>query len=258
MDINWPQKIKEITKNMEIKRIDVGNSVASVYQCISDTKIYYLKIDLKNDCLKKEYQNICWLYNKAPVSKIIEWESDEYYDYLLTSKIDGIMLCDDYYKNNPIIAITALAKGLKLLQSIDIKNCEVINNIENKLKLAKNNIQSKKIDMNDWKKETKKLFNSPDLLFDYLCDNKPETEELVFTHGDYCLPNIFGYGDEIKGFIDLGNAGVSDKWQDIAWCIWSLRYNLKTNEYDGLLLDKLQIKNDNKKFEYYILLSELL
>jgi len=253
----WPQKINEKIKNMEIKKNDIGRSTASVYQCISNKLSYYLKICPKDNGLKNEYKNICWLNGKAPVPKVIEWDSDETNDYLLVSKIDGLMLCDEYYLDNPEMAISVLAKGLKLLQSIDINNCNIINDLENKLKLAKIAIQNNKVNLNDWDEDTKKRFQSPDLLLEYLYKNKPEFEELTFTHGDYCLPNIFGYENEIKGFIDIGNAGISDKWQDIAKCIRSLWHNFKSNEYDDLLFKELGIDKDNKKLNYYILLDEL-
>ena len=55
-------------------------------------------------------------------------------------------------------------------------------------------------------------------------NNQPK-EELVFTHGDYCLPNSFIKDNKTVGFIDLGNAGIADKWQDLALCIRSLEHN---------------------------------
>jgi kanamycin kinase/aminoglycoside 3'-phosphotransferase-3 len=254
---NWSYKIKDKIKNMEMMKNELGCSDASVYRCVSDTENYYLKIDSKNGELRNEYQNISWLCGKVPVPKIIEWDSDEEADYLLISEINGLMLCDDYYLANPYLAISVLSKGLQLLHSIDITNCRLKNNLEKKLLSAKTNIQNKKVDIDDWQEETKKLFQSPELLLEYLYDNKPQNEELVFTHGDYCLPNIFGHGNEITGFIDLGNAGISDKWQDIALCIRSLCSNFNTNEYENILLEKLGIEKDTIKFNYYILLDEL-
>jgi len=257
MNENWPYRIKERIKNMVIKQVDIGMSAANVYQCFSETDNYFLKIDSKNSWLKDEYQNIIWLNNKAPVPKIIEWDSDDINDYLLISKINGLMLCDEYYLNNHISAISVLAKGLQLLQSIDIKNCNIVNNLDKKLNSANIHVKNNEVDVNDWDEETKKSFQSPSILLEYLYDNRPENEELVFTHGDYCLPNIFGFGDELLGFIDLSTAGIADKWQDIALCIRSLWYNFETNEYDKLLLNNLGIERDDKKLKYYILLDEL-
>ena len=72
-----------------------------------------------------------------------------------------------------------------------------------------------------------------------------------FIHGDFCLPNILAEGNQISGFIDTEAAGIGDPWMDYAWAIWSYEYNLGTKQYTQLLLDKLGIEFDSKKFEQY-------
>lgn len=74
-----------------------------------------------------------------------------------------------------------------------------------------------------------------------------------FVHGDFCLPNIFVNSDnEFIGFIDLEDAGLGDKWYDIAWLLWSFEFNLGTNKYTQELLDALNIKFDEEKYRLYI------
>lgn len=70
-------------------------------------------------------------------------------------------------------------------------------------------------------------------------------------HGDFCLPNILAIDNKVIGFIDLGDAGVGDPWRDYAWGIWSLEYNLKTNKYTPLFLEKLGINFDKEKYDKY-------
>lgn len=105
---------------------------------------------------------------------------------------------------------------------------------------------------------------SPAELLTWLIDNKP-TENLVFSHGDYCLPNIFINQNKVSGFIDLGRSGIADKYQDIALCYRSLKHNFE-GRYGGkiyedfnadILFDKLGIKPDWDRIRYYILLDEL-
>ncbi|WZL72469.1 phosphotransferase [Clostridiaceae bacterium 35-E11] len=108
---------------------------------------------------------------------------------------------------------------------------------------------------NDLKENTS--FNSPEELYNYLIKNQPK-EELVFSHGDYCLPNVFLDNKTVTGFIDLGRAGVADKWQDVALCVRSLEHNLQSNQYTDLFYAYLNIKPDYKKIKYYILLDQLL
>lgn len=80
---------------------------------------------------------------------------------------------------------------------------------------------------------------------------------MVLTHGDYCLPNIFGNDNRLVGFIDVGCSGIVDKWSDLTSCIWSLNYNFKTNGYGKILIDTLGIPYDSEKYDFYILLNKL-
>ena len=96
----------------------------------------------------------------------------------------------------------------------------------------------------------------------WLTANKPP-EDVCFTHGDYCLPNIYIDGEAVTGFVDVGRGGIADKWQDIALCVRSLGYNLgsmgnsEKDKYIGLLFSRLGIEPDWNKTKYYILLDEL-
>ena len=91
------------------------------------------------------------------------------------------------------------------------------------------------------------LHNTKILDKKYILDEGYDT----LIHGDFCLPNILVNDGKISGFIDLGDSGIGDPWRDYAWCIWSLRYNLKTDTYTGLLLEKLGIEFDQEKFDKY-------
>ena len=98
----------------------------------------------------------------------------------------------------------------------------------------------------------------------WLVDNKAK-KELVLSHEAFCLPNIFINNDKISGFIDLGRIGIGDKWNDIALCYRSLKWNAK-GRYGGngypklnpdMLFDALEIEPNYEKLEYYTLLDEL-
>jgi aminoglycoside phosphotransferase len=108
-------------------------------------------------------------------------------DYLLTADIGGKMLCDDIYRNNPTLAVSLLAEGINRLRSIDISKCPIWNDLSRRLTEAADNIKLNRIDMDNWEPSSDQ-FSSPQDLLEYLITNKPKDEELVFTHGDYCLP----------------------------------------------------------------------
>ena len=79
------------------------------------------------------------------------------------------------------------------------------------------------------------------------------------------VKNIFLKDNEVSGFIDLGAAGIGDKWRDIALCYRSLKHNVDgtwgskiyPDVNPDLLLEELGIEPNNEKIRYYILLDEL-
>ena len=75
------------------------------------------------------------------------------------------------------------------------------------------------------------------------------------------LPN-----GNVTGFLDWGNGGIADRWQDIALCVRSIKHNYTEEglynenefiQYKKLLFDELGIISDEEKIRYYILLDEL-
>lgn len=114
----------------------------------------------------------------------------------------------------------------------------------------------------------KKFMENPDLLINVLVNiievlrsldnsNCPfKSKDNIgndFVHGDLCLPNIYvDENNNFVGFIDLDNSGLGDKWYDYSWLLWSLEYNLKTDKYNKVLLDKLRLNYNKEKYEKYI------
>ncbi|HYF77579.1 MAG TPA: phosphotransferase [Symbiobacteriaceae bacterium] len=55
--------------------------------------------------------------------------------------------------------------------------------------------------------------------------------DIVFAHGDYCLPNIMVNDSRISAVIDWPHAGYSDRRVDLSAAVWSIRWNFKDESY---------------------------
>ena len=115
---------------------------------------------------------------------------------------------------------------------------------------------------------SKDILSNPLLLIDILSDvintlrslddkecpfKSEENEGNDFVHGDLCLPNLFvDDNNKFIGFIDVGNCGKGDKYFDYSWLLWSLEYNLKTNKYNEIFLNKIGVKFKDIKYNQYI------
>lgn len=258
-----PNSIKEKINGKSFTLDTLGESDSSVY--ILDEAV--LKIEKTGDNANREAEALRWLNGKLPVPNVIALAKENKYNYLLMSKMHGTMMCDALSENTIDIAVTTLADGLKQLWCVDVSDCPLNSRLSVRLQQAKYNIVNGLVDTDDFEPETigENGFADLDTLYDFLKTHQPP-EDLVFTHGDYCLPNIFTENGKFVGFIDLGKAGIADRWQDIALCVRSLKYNLCDlcgMPYDVFLKAKnrlyslLDIEENTEKLRYYILLDEL-
>ena len=62
-------------------------------------------------------------------------------------------------------------------------------------------------------------------------------------HGDACLPNIMEENGAFRAFIDVSMGGIGDRHIDLYWALWSLQYNLNTDAYADVFLDRYGREN---------------
>lgn len=250
----FPDQISEFIQNSKLHEISIGCSDSHVIEIIKDTNIYFLKI-MKSGLLKNEYEHLKWLNDKLPVPEIIMYITENGMDYLVTKKMDGEMLCSDYYVENPDIAIKVLGAAFNKIYSVDISDCPFDVSNDYKLSLVSKRVKEKKVTTEDLKESTRNRFGTVEKLLEFLENHRPK-EELVFSHGDTSLPNVFGEKKEFKGFIDVGDSGIADKWFDLAICEKSIRRNYG-EEYVKKFYNELKIKYNEEQISYYLYMMEL-
>lgn len=235
-------------------RMGMGNSYVRVFV----DKPWVLKVFYNQQQGLREIAVLSWLHEQhIPVPQIIHVTKTKTRVYLLMTKFEGLMSCDPSLMQHPKKVIDVLSTGIKLLQKIDINDCPFPLKISDRLKMAKAYLDRGEVDMNTWDPEIiQGRFQTPYELYDYLVTHQPK-EDLVFVHGDYCLPNIFIQDHRLEGFIDLGLAGIADKHLDIALCMRSIKYNFRTDRYKDLLYQLFDFDIDETKIDYYLLLDEL-
>ncbi|WP_333693647.1 APH(3') family aminoglycoside O-phosphotransferase [Flavobacterium sp.] len=204
--------------------------------------------------LRSDFLNYRWLKSKVPVPKVVFLKEIQNIEYLCLTELHGKTL--DYWigKIEPKRMVSIYAKSLKYLHSIPINKKALFQDLTDKLKVAKLNIESGIVDCNDLQPEYKSY--SLDQLYITLYDLKPSHFDFVFTHGDYCFDNLIFQNSELCGFIDIGRGGIADRYQDIALAIRNIK-----DVYDNSLVDLFfeeygLLYPDVKKIEFYTLLDE--
>lgn len=257
--LNLPESLSEMLYGFTFAENSIGRSNSVVYRCEKGNTVYYLKTGSDLDIFR-EHNILKWLQDKLPVPEILYFGTQDNTFYILMTEMQGTMSYEipkdlteqEHYKN----AAGLLADGIKMLWDIDISECPFQRSTDHQLDRALYNIENGIVDLEDFEHNE---YESPMHLYHYLSDNKLP-EELAFVHGDYCLPNIFFKENNISGFIDLGRAGVSDKWMDVALCVRSLKYNFGekyANEYIDIFFNRLGIVPNWDKINFHILMDEL-
>ena len=258
--MEFPEKIKSLIGTEQYEKDTIGMSSASIL--LFQDKV--LKVTDADEEAENEAGIMRWLQGRLPVPKVLCHEIYKGRSYLLMSKLPGVMACDTSLLSNPQRLTAILAEGLKQLWQVEISDCPFDNGLDKKLEMARYSVEHGLVDVDNVEPETfgKDGFRDPAHLLDWLMENRPE-EEFVFSHGDFCLPNLFVKNDKISGFLDLGKCGRADRYQDIALCYRSLQHNFngKYGSHAGfdpnLLFELLGIGPDYNKIKYYKLLDEL-
>lgn len=254
--------LSDLLKQQKHKQIFTGWSGAQVYYL--PEMAAYLKIAPVGSLsdLMREKEVLEWIGEKLPVPKVLGFQLDGDNQFILLSEISGIVTSEYISANCHDITliynfVEKAARAIRAVHDLPVADCLLKQNIDVKMAAANKNIQLGLVDETDFDKQN--LGRTARNIYDELVEKRPQTEDLVFTHGDLCLPNIMIFNSEISGFIDFDRGGISDRYQDIALFLRSFALNTKTSAEIGDIfcraygIDAL----DEEKIYYYRLLDEL-
>ena len=201
-----------------------------------------------------------WLRDRLPVPTVEGWAEDGGGAWLLLSAAPGVMAQDAAQGDIPAL-VRALGEGLRRIHAVPIADCPFDARLGVLLARAARNIAVGLVD--DLDIRAVHGIAPLDLLRRLEATRPSEpTADLVFVHGDYCLPNILLTRDgagvpRVSGLLDWGRAGVSDRYQDLAIGVRSLRHNLGPG-WESLFFEAYGLTDpDPARLAYYEALDEL-
>lgn len=199
----------------EIIENTTGHSSSRVFMISQhETNKWVLKAEPLADTsnLLREKENLDWLSSKLPVPKAEWYRRENGWEWLLMEYLPGS--ASYAYKPKGDVG-KLLGESLKAFHQLNSKG---MSNTSNQTEVVLGKLESE--------------FSTEYVGIKTLL---PQAWDLVVSHGDYCLPNVFLQDGGLAGYIDVGTLGVYDRYHEIYLCLWSLKYNKLEEESDNFL-----------------------
>lgn len=262
--LKLPMPILSKLEGYRIQR-ESGGFIAELYHCVSDTQPerYYLKrhsLSSSHDS-RWEYKAHRWLLGKLPIAAAVAYAEEDGYAWLLLKEMPGLRFEVWEGRKNIEGLAEIIGRALGQVHSIPVLDCDLDQSLEAKLRRVKRNIEHKRLRPDLYKKGGR----DAEADYRYLLCHRPDTEESVLTHGDFNLRNLLFDQEGVCAFLDLGEVGVSDSYQDFATLYWSFGHDLKGSdrEHAEMLIESCVrsygLERFNRgKLQYYLLLNGML
>lgn len=223
---SFPQEFHNLLRGAEV--YDSSSSEDARVYFIRKGQGYFLKTAAAGS-LQREAAMTQYFHSKKLATEVLAYLQNER-DWLLTAQISGDDCVHPRYLENPKRLCDTLAEILYHLHHENTDGCPVPDYSKQYLSLAETNQQKGLFN-------PKRGFDSPQKAWAAVEKYRHLLKNDTLIHGDYCLPNIILNDWSFSGFIDVDHGGIGDRHVDIYWALWSLHYNLKSNQFSQRFID---------------------
>jgi kanamycin kinase len=189
-----------------------------------------------------------------PVPGILVACGDGQADWLLSEALPGIMAAHPGLRADPATLVPILALALRRFHDTPAAECPFPFAAADALARVRRRVAADQIRLEDMHDQHRHL--GPAGALAELERLRPDREDLVACHGDYCLPNVLIEDGAATGFVDLGELGVADRWWDLAAGSWSVIWNLRPG-WEDLFLAAYGVERDERRIAFYRLLYDM-
>ena len=172
--------------------------------------------------LRAEEEAMSWLQGRLSVPRVVCFHEENNTQYLLMTRIAGVSGIHEDARTNIPGLLRMFAHGLREIHAISVDSCPLDWRFERYFAWVTGLIDSGVLDGQIPKGGARNVLRAE--LASIRADLPPE--DLVFTHGDYCLPNVMILNGHLSGYIDWGYAGIGDRYLDFVAAYYTIRRNL--------------------------------
>lgn len=206
--------------------------------------------------LVDEMARLRWLAGRWPVPALEHFETRGEDAWLLTRAMPG-RTAYEWLQQAPERThqiVTALARCLADLHALPADRCPFSAHHTLRLADARQRLEAGLIDADDF--DDARAGWTPEDVWQALQRLLPLNADPVVSHGDYSLDNILLDADgRVTGVIDVGRAGVADRYQDLAilWnCLDEFGADAQATLFSAYGIDL----PDTRKLDFHLCLDE--
>lgn len=259
-DIITPRSISVMLEACSWERDTIGQAGAAVYKLHGNKTAPELFLKHGNDSvaedISEEKQRLDWLADRISVPKVMQFSRTPNEAWLLMNALPGKTAHQILHAspNSGPAIVDAMVSFLRRLHAIPTSECPFDGGLGLRLGQARRRIDAGVIDVGDFDDE-RQGWNA-EQVWEAIQQQLPFESDAVVTHGDFSLDNILIRDDIVVGCIDVGRAGVADRYQDLA-ILWNALGEFGS-ELQDRLFDEYGIRHpDDRKLQFHLMLDEL-
>lgn len=238
----------------------VGQSGAAVWR-VSDPRggrDHYLKHGPGDvaAAVREEAARLRWLAGRVAVPELIAFADEGDAAWLLTAALPGKTAWEvlDAGDEDAGAVVDAIAACLQEWHALAPKDCPFDASAPQRLAAARAQIDAGLVDTDDF--DSERTGWSAEQVWDALAALPLPSAPQVVTHGDFSLDNILIADGGVSGCIDVGRAGLADRYQDIA-ILWNCLGEFGPHLQRRLLAALGEGSGDRARIDFHLLLDEL-
>lgn len=170
--------------------------------------------------LRAEAERLAWFAPRLPVPDVVALAEDGGAAWLVMTALPGATAREAMVARPEArgALVDALAGFARRLHALPVADCPFDSGHGVRMAEARARIDAGLVDTDDFDPERQGW--SAEQVWAALVSHLPLAVEPVVTHGDFSLDNLLVQDGRVTGMIDVGRAGVADRWQDLA-ILWN-------------------------------------
>jgi aminoglycoside phosphotransferase len=190
----------------------------------------------------------------AVLASVTDAASGEH--YLATAEVAGEPADRSGARGDGEALVALLARGLRALHDRPVTVADPLAvSVDDHLARAGDRVRQGLVDRSAF--EPIHARYTPEQLYEHLLALRPPVpEDRVLVHGDPTLDNTIVAGDRVAGYVDVGRAGVADRYLDLAIVARDLANRVSPHALGPFFAEYGIEAPDVGKVDFYLLLDE--